>query len=185
MMHEWMPEFPVLRNEQPIHYIRYLFDHQDEQNEIRRIEAQTPEVLKTLQIARNKGHLTAELNAQIIEGWLSASMPHAGPDGLPLAQEIIQLFLAYCVKRYNEVLRECPCLQSEHFLSNYRTAIATRNPQKQDAIDLMHMAPALAYCDAAVSNDGFLCNQAGRYAKDSGRPVVVGRLLSHVIDHLL
>lgn len=185
MMHEWMPQFPALPNEQPIRFIRYLFDHQNEQSEIRRIETQTPEVLTTLQRARKDGHLTAGLNDQVIEGWLSHSMPHAGPDGLPLAQEIIQLFLAYCVNRYDEVLRECPCLQSEHLLADYRSEVATRNPQKQDAIDLMHMAPALAYCDAVVTNDGYLCSQGKRYARDSGRPVIVGRLLSHVTDHLL
>lgn len=175
------PGSPVLLGERPEDYILCMFNH--DQERIHNVERQTPETLKTLQRARKYGHLTPELRAQNVKEYISLSMPDRAPNGRLLIPAQREEILAYCVEHYEEILHECPCLQTEYILADYRIEDPMRNPEPQDAIDFMHMASALAYCDAVVTHERYLFAQGERYVRNTGRPVVVGRLLSEIVGY--
>jgi len=185
VLHDLTPQSPVLVGERAEDYIGYMFNHHQDQQRIRDEESRTPEALNILQQARKNGHLTPKLSAQMNKEWISLSIPDRAPDEQPLTPALRAEVLAYCLGHYAELLSECPCMQSEHLLADYRTESATRKPQTQDCIDLMYMAPALAYCDVLTTHDRYLIAQVKRYAKDTGRPVVVRRLLSEIAKEFI
>jgi hypothetical protein len=121
----------------------------------------------------------------VTKEWVSLSIPDRTPEGKQLTLEEREDILSFCVDHYAELLRECPCLQSEDVLAQYRIEDIGRKPEPADAIDIMHMAPALAYCNAAVTHDGYVADQGRRYMREHGKRAFVGRLLSEVVNEVI
>ena len=154
------------------------------QQPLRRVEMMTPEALRTLQRARSDGTLTREIEEETIRQWIGLSLPVEDLDGrtFNLLEQVENM--EQCARRYGELLDRCPAMKAENILERYRTENPGRNPERQDAIDLQHMVPALAYCDAVVTNDGYLRQQCERYAGETGANIVVAARLSHAVERL-
>ena len=86
------------------------------------------------------------------------------------------------VQSSDETYCACPSLRVEDQLAEYRISNKDRKPEKQDAIDLMHAVPALAYCDAFISYDAYTAEGAATVARNSGVTCFVARVPSEVTD---
>lgn len=85
----------------------------------------------------------------------------------------------------DEVLHQCPAMLTESVMSDLRAAAGGRRAKPQDTFDLMHTIPALAYCDAFVSNDGPLRKQAEKVCRRTKREVAVASTLKDALGKLL
>lgn len=178
-MHDLAPRAPALIGERPSKYLMHLYEHPGDLSQIQQTEMETPRILTTLQDARRAGEQAA-LDKQAQSAWINLSLPDRAPDGKAIVPEDRCSILTYCTERYRDVLAESPCLYAEELLAEYRTENPSRKPQPTDAIDLMHLAPALAYCDAIVTNDAYILGQARRVVRETGRDAVIARTLSEV-----
>ena len=119
-----------------------------------------------------------ETQREIDRQWFLSLLPERDPDKHWIANDRReQLAAALSVSR-GEVLQACPAVFAETVMADIRAASGSRKPRPQDAFDLMHIVPALAYCSAFVSNDGPLRKNATEACKRMGRNVVVTATLS-------
>lgn len=142
---------------------------------------QVPQVLRGLQEARRNGTLTPEIDEETLRRWLKPCIPNVGPDGQPIDIVRFVEVLEVCVRQFKDLLAHCPCMQAEILFEDYRTGDSRRNPQPQDGPDLMHAVVAVSYCDAFVTNDGYVYEQAQRYRRDTGRPLIVTKTLCDAV----
>jgi hypothetical protein len=184
VFHSLVPNEIVFVRETPLPYMRFLAEHPDSQARVRQAEADTPEALRTLQCARRDGTWTRHLEERTLRAWLGITFPDRDPDNRGFDARAREALIARCAERIHDIRRDCPCIGAEFLLEQYRTRDPRRNPGPQDAADLMHIAPAISYCDAVVTGDGYLRGQAQSYARDTGRPLVVARGLEEVIAAL-
>lgn len=135
--------------------------HPKSMDEINIVKHNTPDALATIQAARKNKTITRDQQDQIDRIFYGNLIPTYDPDNNPLHKEERTKIQDYLVKNKRELLRASPCLNVEEKLSDFRTRDAKRIPEEQDAIDLQHSVPALAYCDHVISNDGFFSSGAG------------------------
>ena len=145
---------------------------------------QVPQVLRGLQEARQSGTLTPEIDEETLRRWLIPCIPNVGPEGQPIDIVKFVEVLEVCVRQYKDLLAHCPCMQAEILFKDYRTGDSRRNPQPQDGTDLMHAVVAVSYCDAFVTNDGYVYDQAQRYRRDTSRPLIVTKTLCDAVTAL-
>jgi len=145
---------------------------------------QVPEALRGLQEARRNGMLTREIQEETLRRWFAPCIPNVGPEGQPIDMVRYVEVLEVCVRKYIKLLAHCPCMQAEMLFEDYRTGDSGRNPQPQDGPDLMHAVVAVSYCDAFVTNDGYVYDQAQRYRRDASRPLIVTRTLCDAVTAL-
>lgn len=151
---------------------------------LREAEVAVPDALRTLAKAKKEGKLTREIQQQTLLEWIGLSIPERNPDGRPFRMEERSKLLDQCVRRNGELLHACPSMLAEDLMEGYRTEDTLRNPKASDAIDLQHVVPALAYCDAIVTNDGYLKHHCERYSNEAKRNIVVARSLSDAVSAL-
>jgi len=146
---------------------------------------QATQALRGLQEARQNGTLTPEIDEETLRRWLKPCIPNVGPEGQPI-EDIVRFVevLEICVRQYKDLLAHCPCMQAEILFEDYRTGDSRRNPRPQDGPDLMHAVVAVSYCDAFVTNDGYVHDQAQRYRRDTSRPLIVTRTLCDAVAAL-
>ena len=162
--------------------ILHLARNKKLQKTIRSQEQVIPPAMATLQEARQDGRARdPNLVREMHRAWLRGLMPERKPDGAPIAPKERREVLEALATDPERVYRRCPTLRAESVLTDVRARFACRDPERQDAIDLMHAVPALAYCDALVTNDGHLRQCAQQTAKQLGRRLVVARRLSEVL----
>lgn len=134
--------------------------HPKSMGTITNVKQDTPEALTTIQTARKNNTITKEHQRQIDRIYYGNLIPTYGPDKKPLHSKERTKILNYLVKNKRELLRASPCLNVEEKLTDFRTRNVKRIPEEQDAVDLQHSVPSLAYCDYVISNDGFFSSGA-------------------------
>jgi hypothetical protein len=176
--HALVPNEPARIGENVRNIIKDLTGDPQRQKTIRDAEALTPAALTGLQEARQNGHITPELEEETYRRWFEGYLPERGPENKPIVNEERSEILRFCIAHLNEVFEFCPCLKAEEYLSRYRTQNPGRHPERQDTIDLMHMVVALGYCDAVITGDGYLRDQAMRYRREVLPSLIVAKGLS-------
>jgi hypothetical protein len=166
-------------------FMLYLVKRPKELDQYRAPEQQTYDAQLTIREARKKGlDKDAALQARLWREWFGSMLPARGPEYRIIPKSNLQRVLNIFVDAPNLVLHSCPAIQVESVLSDVRANVGGRKPRIQDAIDLMHAVPALAYCDAMVSDDKHLLRCATEVIKATSRSVVLARKLSAALERL-
>jgi hypothetical protein len=124
----------------------------------------TPAALRINQTTSRKQR--RENDAEITRRWVTGLMPVAGPDGRALLRVQREAFGERIVSGKTHFLSQCPAMAVEEHLCEVRARDTKRRPNDQDAADLAHAVPSLAYCTHFVARDGFLL-QCARFAARS------------------
>ncbi len=143
-----------------------------------------PGILKILQKARSEDQSNASIQNQIFHNWFSALLPVEKPDRSPIVKSEAEDIVSELTANRENLFMNCPAICSEHHISDFRSSNSARHPNPQDAIDLMHAVPALAYCDALITNDGFLRSGAEHVAKKQRRNLIISHSLSEGFGQL-
>jgi hypothetical protein len=129
--------------------------------------------------AYNEGRREDSVTKQEIDRqWFLSLIPERDSMNHWIARDQREVLAAALSCDRDKVLEACPAAFAESELTDIRAAAGGRKAKPQDAFDLMHLVPALAYCDAFVSNDGPLRKQAVEVCKRTGRPVAIAATLS-------
>lgn len=164
-------------------YLRHLVKTESSRKEIGR---SVGTALSAQQIgidAHNDGELDKR-KMEINRSWLLALLPERDPDGKWIAVQRRQELADELSQNVNDVFRHCPAIFTESVMTDIRATAGGRKARPQDALDLMHIVPALSYCDAFVSNDGPLLKQATKACISTSRRVVVSASLSEALNGL-
>jgi hypothetical protein len=127
-------------------------------------EAQYPKVLATLQRAYAEGKVNARTRRSVEQKWFRKLVPETCPIGRPIPPHRRDEMAEFCANKAKSVRTNCPAISAEHFLAEFRTKNKGKQ-ERQSAIDLMHSVPALAYCDAFVTNEAYLVEAAKQSCK--------------------
>ncbi len=122
-----------------------------------------------------------KLEIELHRQWFRQMMPDRGTDGRTLSVTRLDALAQTFAANRQAVFDACPAIWSESALTDVRANVGGRVPRIQDAIDLMHGALALAYCDALISDDGHFRRCAEDALKATGRKVVVTNTLSEAL----
>jgi hypothetical protein len=125
-------------------------------SEINEVENGTPMILRDLQEKLSAGLYTREKQEEVKVRSLKGLLPDTVPNGEMISNSEKELILERCLVSFKKILKTCPAFSVEWFSFDFRTGNPKRNPQRQDAIDLQHLVPALSYCDYFISNDGYV-----------------------------
>jgi hypothetical protein len=119
---------------------------------------------------------------QVIRDWFLTLLPERGPDSRWISLDLRGELADELSRSPEEVFRQCPAIFAEDVMAEIRAMAGGRKARPQDAFDLMHIIPALAYCDAFVSNDGPLIQQARQACARTNRSVVIATTLSEALS---
>jgi len=129
--------------------------------------------------AYNDGRLSnQQKQIQVARDWFLTLLPERDPDGRWISLDRRRELADELSRSPDEVFRHCPAIFTEDTMAEIRAMAGGRKAKPQDAFDLMHVIPALAYCDAFLSNDAPLLQQANRVCSKTNRSVVVSATLS-------
>jgi hypothetical protein len=141
--------------------------------------------LKTNISAYNDGRLfDAETEKQTLRSWFSSLVPERDRDGKWIDASLRDELVSSLSAAPEGLFRSCPAVRIEGILSELRAAGGGRIPKDSDGFDLMHAVPALAYCDAFVSADAYLREQANKARVESPSAIVVEDRLSEAMRQL-
>lgn len=184
VFHDLMPREIAKIGETAISICKELARNPKASATLSETEQAVPDALRTLAKAKSEGKLSKEIREQTNREWLAISIPERDPDDRPFKPEERQEVLNRAVAQLDGLLLKCPAMRAEELMEGYRTDDAIRNPKRSDAVDLQHAVPALAYCDAIITNDGYLNGQCHRYVKEAGRDIIVARSLVETVERL-
>ncbi len=119
----------------------------------------------------------AETEQEISRQWFFSLLPERDPDRRWIATDRREQLANSLSLVPDEVFRACPTMFAETVVTDIRAAAGGRKARPQDVFDLMHIVPALAYCDVFVSNDGPLRKQADEACRRMGRTILIARTL--------
>jgi len=125
-------------------------------DEINQVKKNTPKALSTLQKAKKRGHYNAKLMEVVDRLRFSKLIPTLSYDSSPISEDEKKDILEFLMTKRKVLRKNSPCLAVEGVISDFRVSNPKRKPEEQDAIDLQHSVPALAYADYFVTNDRFL-----------------------------
>lgn len=157
------------------HYAKHPHGQLDAVNQQRMTR---PEILQQLQKAKAEGEFDAEMERRVAYDYFMLHFPERTFDGTWIPKEKKDAIIPELIRNQKEVFRECPTIWVDSLLSDARIENPARKPQLGDAIDIMHMGSALAYCSAFVSNDGYTRTVACRVANTAETGCEVVSLLS-------
>lgn len=120
----------------------------------------------------------AATQREIDRQWFLSLLPERDPEKRWIALDRRQQLAAALSDAPEEVFRACPTALAETVMTSIRATSGGRKPRPQDAFDLMHIVPALAYCGVFVSNDGPLRKHAAEACKRTGRYLAIAPTLS-------
>jgi hypothetical protein len=166
-------------------FMRYLVQNPKELDQYRPAQKAVLEAQLTIRRAKETGaDNDTNLEKQLWRDWFGSLLPARGPGGRILARKNLDRVLELMVADPSLVFGVCPAINVEHLLSGVRASDPGRRPTIQDGFDLMHSVPALAYCDAIISNDGFVRDCARQVLEKTRRSVVVAKSLGEAIGGL-
>jgi hypothetical protein len=128
--------------------------------------------------------LDKQKQVHIVRDWFLTLLPERDPNGRWISLDRRRELPDELSRSPDEVLRQCPAIFTEDVMAEIRSMAGGRKARPQDAFDLMHIIPALAYCDAFVSNDGPLLQQAQKVCHTTNRRVVTAATLSDATNEL-
>jgi hypothetical protein len=167
------------------YFMLYLAKNPGELDQYRVPEQMNYDAQQTIKAAKESGRdKDPSLRRKLWHEWFGSMIPLRGPDDHLLASSDVQCVLEEFVDDPELVLSTCPAIRVESVLSDVRANVGGRNPRKQDAIDLMHSVPELAYCDAMVSNDKHVLRCGREVVKRTSRTLVLTRRLSEAIGKI-
>jgi hypothetical protein len=135
--------------------------------------------------AYNDGRYTdAATRTEINRGWFLQLIPDRDPEGRSISQARREALARQLSLAPNDVLRQCPAIAAESIMSDIRAKAGGRKARPQDAFDYLHAIPALAYCDAFVTNDGPLRAQAHEASTKMRRSIATTATLADAADLL-
>src|SRR5262249_37940899 len=124
--------------------------------------------------AYNGGRLSdPDLQRETDRDWFLSLLPERDIEGRWIDRARRERLADTFSKSPGDVLRQCPAMLTECVVTELRAMAGGRKATRQDAFDLMHIIPALAYCDVFVSNDGPLGKQAEETCRRTGRTVAI------------
>lgn len=119
-------------------------------NEKRIESAQILNYLSTSEVKRKTKD--TEIKIKMLTNYFKPRLPITERNTKSEEDELIN----FCLNNINSIYKACPAIHAETLLSEYRTSNAKRKAKESDLDDLFFSIPALAYCDAIITNDGFL-----------------------------
>ena len=164
-------------------FLRHLAKIESSREEISRSVATARRAQQIGIDAHNEGGLE-QRKMESNRSWLLALLPERDPSGKWIAVRRREELADELSLNLNEVFRHCPAIFAESVMTDIRATAGGRKARPQDALDLMHTIPALAYCDAFVSNDGPLLKQATKTCLATNRRVTVSASLSEALNGL-
>lgn len=167
------------------HFMAHLQRNAESRDRFRQAEQAVPSAMRTWQRAHVEGlDKDPAVRARIEAKWFEALVPQRRPDG----RFISNLQRAEIVERLaqspGEVYATCPAIHAESVLAEVRARFVAREPERQDALDLMHAVPALAYCTAFVSSDGHLRQCLQQAAKKLHSPLIIAKTVAEAVSRL-
>jgi|GEM_PF-5881418 len=160
-------------------YLRHLIKSESSRAEFHqavRVAASGQQI--AIDAYNNGWHEDAVTQKEIDRKWFLSLLPERDPEKRWIALDRREQLAAALSVAPDDVLRACPAAFAETVMTDIRAASGNRKPRPQDAFDLMHIVPALAYCGVFVSNDGPLRKHAEEACKRMGRYVVIAAMLS-------
>jgi hypothetical protein len=166
-------------------YLRHLAKTVSSRAEVHRSVGVAQRAQQTGIDAYNDGRLSdKQQHMQVNRDWFQKLLPERDPDGRWIALDRRREFAAGLSISPDEMFRQCPAIFTENVVTEIRAMAGGRKAKPQDAFDLMHIIPALAYCDAFVSNDGPLLQQARKVCMRTRRNVVIAATVSDATTKL-
>lgn len=167
------------------HFMTYLQEHPESRDRFRQAEQAVPTAMRVWQRGHREGlDKDKEVRAQIEAKWFAALVPERQPDGRFISRQQRAEIVERLALSPNRVYDACPAVHAESVLAEVRARFVDREPEDQDAIDLMHAVPALAYCTAIVSNDGHLRQCLQQAAQKMRSLLVVAKTLADALDRV-
>lgn len=166
-------------------YLRHLVKTGASRAEIHRSVGVAQRAQQTGIDAYNDGRLLdAQKQVQIVRDWFLTLLPERDPEGRWISLDRRRALADELSRSPDEVFGQCPAIITEDAMAEIRSMAGGRKARPQDAFDLMHIIPALAYCDAFVSNDGPLLQQAQKVRQRTNRSVVIAATLRDATNEL-
>jgi hypothetical protein len=166
-------------------YLRHLVKTDASRAEIHQSVGVAQKAQQTGIDAYNDGRLLdTQKQVQVLRDWFLTLLPERDSDGRWISLDRRRELADELSRSPDEVFRRCPAIFTEDVMAEIRTMAGGRKARPQDSFDLMHTIPALAYCDAFVSNDGPLAQQAKQICLRTGRSVVIAPTLSDATSKL-
>lgn len=160
-------------------YLRHLITSESSQAEFHEAVRVATSSQKVVIDAYNDGrHEDNATKQEIDRQWFLSLLPERDPENRWIALDRREQLAAALSAAADEVNRACPTVFAETVMADIRAAAGSRRPRPQDAFDLMHTVPAIAYCCAFVSNDGPLRKHAEEACRRTGRNLVIAATLS-------
>lgn len=166
-------------------YLRHLIKTAASRAEIHQSVGVSNAAQQTGIDAHNDGrHSDPAIQEQINRKWLQSLQPERDANKRWITVDRIKLLVDKYAGDLNEVLQQCPAMLVESVMTELRGQAGGRKAKPQDSLDLMHIVPALAYCDAFVTNDGPLRIQARKVIERTGRNVIAATTLTEAATSL-
>jgi hypothetical protein len=166
-------------------YLRHLVKTDASRAEIHQSVGVAQKAQQTGIDAHNDGRLlNTQKQVQVLRDWFLTLLPERDSDRRWISLDRRRELADELSRSPDEVFRRCPAVFTEDVMAEIRTMTGGRKARPQDSFDLMHVIPALAYCDAFVSNDGPLAQQAKQACLRTGRSVVIAPTLSDAASKL-
>ncbi len=167
------------------HFMRHLQRNAESRERFRRAEQMVPSAMRAWQRAHVEGlDKDPAVRTRIEAKWFEALFPERRPDGRFISRQQRAEIVERLARSPDQVYDACPAIHAESVLAEVRARFVGRQPEGQDAMDLMHAVPALAYCTALVSSDGHLRQCLQQAAKQLRSPLIIAKTLAEAIDRL-
>ena len=166
-------------------FLKHLGTNSASLAKIKKNQQDVPTAMRAWQRARAEGlDKDKELQVRINRRWFTSLVPERAHDERFIPIQERASLVEKLIRSPAKVYRACPAIRAESMLASIRSGFAKRDPTPQDAVDLMHAVPPLAYCSAFVTNDTHLHEcllQASRRLESS---LIVTRTLADAINQL-
>lgn len=131
------------------------------QGNLKAIEGADQASVDALHIMQNKNKgakkaIEPKTFHNLVSNRIKKNLPFSTPDQSLLKVEEIPQLVDFCWEERKQLYKQCPSTAVEDCLTDIRTRDPNRSPKPQDGRDLQHVIVALPYCDAFITNDGYL-----------------------------
>lgn len=166
-------------------FMTHLQRNAASRDRFRRAEQAVPSAMRAWQRAHVEGFdKDPTVRMQIEAKWFEALVPERRPDGRFIARQQRAEIVERLARSPDQVYDACPAIHAESVLAEVRARFVAREPTHQDATDLMHAVPTLAYCTAFVSNDGHLRECLKQAAKHLVSSLVIAKSLAEAVARI-
>lgn len=167
------------------HFMTHLQRNAPSRDRFRQAEQAVPSAMRTWQRAHVEGlDKDPTVRARIEAKWFEALVLERRPDGCFIARQQRAEIVERLARSPSQVYDACPAIHAESVLAEVRARFVAREPARQDAMDLMHAVPPVAYCTAFVSNDGHLRECLKQAAKHLASSLIIVKSLAEAVARI-